>query len=292
MSITFKVIDAVDNLLLVEYSAGDRKITLNIGYPENDTNIVEYISERVPRQLFHMPIRTQKIEDVRALSGSIKLKTKKILNNIHEDFIIQNKNKIKYFVKELDKKDKYLMLEVVQTRIDYKNTIALSKTPIDIEWIQNIIISDDYFTKYLRVFGLFIEDKNNKKNILDSFFILKIINDKCYSVQIIISRKSDYKRPIENGYCKFTTELQDFGIKQMENYGYFEFYSLIPCIKKWKRSDKNKNRNKLGYEITEVETVFAGEIPKIPFHLNFMNKPFNIDMVIRRFVKKEMIKNA
>lgn len=77
MAIKYKVIDAsdADNTLVVEYAEGARKITVNIGYPEDDSDLVGYITDRVPDSLTRpAKVAMKTVESVKALRGTIKPK--------------------------------------------------------------------------------------------------------------------------------------------------------------------------------------------------------------------------
>jgi hypothetical protein len=74
----------------------------------------------------------------------------------------------------------------------------------------------------------------------------------------------------------------------MEKEGYNVFYSAIPNHKRWKRSDKNPNREVKGdYKIEEVALVPAGQLPEDPFYLKIISRPFSLDMLIRKFTRIE-----
>lgn len=74
MSIKYKVVE-VDHdagTLVVEYSLGTRVQTLNIGYPDDDSDLETYISSRAPEAALKERFHSRSREDVLKLRGTVK----------------------------------------------------------------------------------------------------------------------------------------------------------------------------------------------------------------------------
>jgi hypothetical protein len=73
METTFTVIsvDQQAGLLVVKYSRGDKEVTLNIGYPVDDSDLESYIQSRVPTADLADRTVTRTAADVLTLTGII-----------------------------------------------------------------------------------------------------------------------------------------------------------------------------------------------------------------------------
>ena len=172
--------------------------------------------------------------------------------------------------------DKRRVLDLIQTRIDSEKRICLTDARINQAWVDQVMSLDETYDETHNVFGLFVD------NVLIHILILKLLDDTTFSVSYTISREGVKPRMVD-GYNVYTTEILDSALQYMENNGYTTCYSIIPDHPKWKRSDQNPNRRIKGRWIPEeVEHIPAGELPKIPFHLNIASRAFNLPMVIRK----------
>jgi hypothetical protein len=183
--------------------------------------------------------------------------------------------------RRLFSEDKDLVLQLIQTRLDKESNVALSNNKINLGWV-NIVMKDDLTYEFThRVFGLFVDED------LDTIIVVKIFPD-FYFVSMLMSKVYEHRKIVlDKGYNPNSAAILYFAIREMEKEGYNYFYSLIPTHRKWRRAEKNPNREiKDEYVIEEVEIIPAGQLPKIDLHKEFLTRPFNIDMVVRKLMRK------
>lgn len=73
METTFTVtaVDQNAGLLVVKYGRGDKEVTLNIGYPADDSDLEAYIVSKVPDADLADRTITRHAADVMALTGTV-----------------------------------------------------------------------------------------------------------------------------------------------------------------------------------------------------------------------------
>jgi len=187
--------------------------------------------------------------------------------------------------RRLYSKDKSIVLELIQSRIDADSRICLTENRVNDNWVHHYMTNDYTYDVSHRIFGAFIN------NSLNTIFVLRLV-DNYYIVSMMMSTK-EHDRPsakIVNGYNEISAGLLDFSMREMESEGYNIFYSMIPDHPRWKRAEKNPNKTKLRYKIEEVLKIPAGTMPASNIDYGFsvsdiISRPFNIDMVVRRMTK-------
>lgn len=186
------------------------------------------------------------------------------------------------YLRQLHKEDRDSILELIRTRIDTKPKTSLSLgVHGTFEKLLNLLQKDDTYNNTHHIFGLI------DGNYLDTIMLLTILPNLSYGVNIIMSRKDDRVKKIVSGYNENSTAILEYGVKEMESRGYFTCYSAIPNHPKWKRSDKNPALGIRGtYNITEMEVIPAGEMPKDSLYRSIISSPYHIDRVVRRMRKK------
>lgn len=177
--------------------------------------------------------------------------------------------------------DKEAILDLIRSRVSDTSHKKLSVFPHD--KLIEILDDDTTYEVTHRVFGLI------DGNRLDTVFIVKIIESNLsYGVVFTVSDKNTSK-PIVNGYNKKSTDLLEYSIKEMEKEGYYIFYSAIPNHPRWKRAEKNENLGIKGtYNISEVEIISPGELPKNSIFRHFIHASSDIERVVRKMTKKDM----
>jgi hypothetical protein len=73
METTYTVmsVDQQAGLLVVKYSRGDKEVTLNIGYPVDDSDLESYIQSRVPAADLADRTVTRSAADLIGMTGTV-----------------------------------------------------------------------------------------------------------------------------------------------------------------------------------------------------------------------------
>lgn len=146
--------------------------------------------------------------------------------------------------------------KLIQSRVDAGSRVALSR-PVEHSGFGEVMSRADTYMKD-KVFGLFREGDLRTISLLRPLDFWRY-----YFVMMMSAVDRSVAKPISRaGFNADTQALLDFGIRAMEDDGYYMFYSLTPCAKHWKRTIANPDRSVKGeYQLDVLEVVPAGKLP-------------------------------
>lgn len=132
-----------------------------------------------------------------------------------------------------------------------------------------------------RVFGTFDEN-----GLLRSFCFVRPINNWCYLIVFMISRRlpiTQYKNA--HGYNAITQHMLEYTIREMEKDGFYIIFSARPARDKWIKTEENPDRTIVNeYETSVLEHVPADTEPSSHIGKMLMQRLYDepMNVMIRR----------
>lgn len=186
-------------------------------------------------------------------------------------------------IRLLEEKDKDIILTLMNSREFMQNSFNI-KIPDYSPWLNT---KEPYVLSDTRQYGLF------ENEILTHYRIVTIWNDlpddlKSYSCNMFSLKRSNYIKDAF-GHDINTIKLINYVTNDMELLGYTNSYAITtshPTLTRTKPHCTNPECTLNKYQITEMQTINAGEIPhNILFRKYLLRRQYDIPLYIRNFYK-------